>query len=106
MYYFYIWHNHVGRTCFGVTGNPFTRLKKYEGHAGVEVSFDVLFEGPESHVRDLEVNVKAEFWDHLFQSGKSEKYEWINNTVSTEQVINWVQWEIDNNYPTLKICKS
>ena len=97
MRYLYIWTNHLGRTCYGITSNPDTRKRKYEGHNGFEVNWLKLYAGPSNHIADLEDRIKGEFWDHLFQT-TTGKYEWIRETVSTEQVIQWLEWEIENTY--------
>ena len=100
MRYLYIWTNHLGRTCYGITSNPDTRKRKYEGHNGFEVNWLKLYAGPSNHIEDLEDRIKGEFWDHLFQT-TTGKYEWIRETVSTEQVIQWLEWEIENTYDGL-----
>jgi hypothetical protein len=33
----------------------------------------------------------------LFHTGIG-KYEWINETVEKEQVVGWINWEIENTY--------
>ena len=100
MRYLYIWSNHVGKTCFGITSNLENRKRKYEGHCGIEITFDKVYAGPANHIEDLEDNIKREFYDHLFATG-SGKYEWINQEVSTEQVLGWINWEIENTYNNL-----
>jgi hypothetical protein len=97
MRYLYIWSNHVGRTCFGITSNPENRKRKYEGHNGFEVNWLRLYSGPANHIEDLEDRIKGEFWDHMFATGTG-KYEWIQETVSTEQILNWLDWECENTY--------
>jgi len=89
MRYLYIWSNHLGRTCFGITSNPETRKRKYEGHTGFEVTWTRLYEGPANHIEDL-----------VFQTNTG-KYEWIRETVSTEQILNWLDWECENTYNNL-----
>ena len=97
MRYLYIWHNHIGRTCFGITSNVENRRRKYEGHCGHAVRFDCVYQGPANHIEDLEDRIKDEFWNFLFRTGTG-KYEWINEQVSQQQVDNWLQWEIENTY--------
>lgn len=95
--YFYLWKNHVANTCFGITSNPENRLRKYEGHCGVPVKFDYLFEGPSNLIEDLEDRLKDTFWDHLFN-----KYEWVRgDAYSFDEVVAWVEWEIENTYDNL-----
>lgn len=100
MYYFYLWSNHLGRTCFGITGHPENRRRKYEGHCGHEVIFDKLYEGPQTLIEDLEDRIKGEFYEHLFSTGIG-RYEWILEDVPYEQVHGWVEWEIVNSYSTI-----
>jgi hypothetical protein len=100
MRYLYIWSNHVGKTCFGITSNLETRKRKYEGHCGFEITFTKVYQGPANHIEDLEDNIKREFYQHLFSTGIG-KYEWINQDVTTEQVLSWIDWEIENTYNNL-----
>lgn len=97
MRYLYIWKNYIGKTCFGITSNVENRKRKYEGHCGHEVHFDRLYEGPANHIEDLENRIKDEFWNHMFATGTG-KYEWINEEIETEQILNWIDWEIENTY--------
>lgn len=97
MKYLYIWNNHFGKTCFGITSDSERRRRKYEGHCGFEVTWTELYQGPTNHIEDLETRIKTEFWDHLFFTS-SGKYEWINETIPVEQVLNWIDWEIENTY--------
>jgi len=99
MYYFYLWTNHLGSTCFGITGNPEGRRRKYEGHCGHVVKFERLYEGRQTLIEDLEDSIKSEFYEHLLDTGAG-KYEWILN-VPSEQVLGWVEWEINNSYANL-----
>ena len=96
MRYFYLWTNHLGRTCFGITSNPEGRRRKYEGHCGHEVKFERLYEGPRTLIEDLEDRIKGEFYDYLLDTGAG-KYEWILELPS-EQVFGWVDWEVNNSY--------
>ncbi len=105
MYYFYTWQNHKGRTCFGVTGNLNGRRKKYIGHHGDDVQFTLTLSGPESHIRDLEANIKAEFWEYLFNTENTENVEWINADITHDQVLSWILWEVDNKYSQIKKIK-
>jgi hypothetical protein len=100
MRYLYIWANHLGKTCFGITSSPDNRKRKYEGHNGFEVNWLKLYSGPDNHIEDLEDRIKSEFWNHLFETGNG-KYEWIQETVSTEHIVSWIEWEIENTYSNL-----
>lgn len=73
------------------------RRRKYEGHCGHEVRFDHLYCGPANHIEDLEDRIKSEFHDYLFAT-TSGKYEWINEEIKTSQIIDWLNWEIENTY--------
>ena len=95
--YFYIWRNHIGRTCFGIANNAEQRKRKYEGHNGFEVNWLRLYKGPAAHIEDLEYNVKLEFTEHLFCTFGG-KYEWVNQDIATDQVIGWIEYEIANKY--------
>jgi len=100
MRYLYIWSNHIGKTCYGITSNVENRKRKYEGHCGHEVNFDHVYTGPANHIEDLEDRIKSEFWDHLFGTGTG-RYEWINENVATDQILQWIAWEIENTYENL-----
>jgi|TARA_R110002167_G_scaffold2303_11_gene11908 hypothetical protein len=97
MRHLYIWSNVAGKTCFGITSNLDNRRRKYEGHNGFAIEFTDVFSGPANHIEDLETQIKNEFDEHLFHTGIG-KYEWINETIATEQVVGWIQWEIENTY--------
>jgi len=64
------------------------------------VTWTRLYEGPANHIEDLEDRIKREFWNQLFQTNTG-KYEWIRETVSTEQILNWLDWECENTYNNL-----
>lgn len=104
--YFYLWQNQivlenndiVTRTCFGVTGNPYGpngRLNSYEGHNGKIIKFKDLWIGPKRPIKDLEDHIKAEFRDYLVVGHNGFRYEWINEEISYEQILSWVNWEVD-----------
>lgn len=95
--YLYIWHNHVGKTCFGITSNTENRKRNYEGHCGFEIHFDRVYAGPANHIEDLEDRIKGEFVDYLFSTGTG-KYEWINEDIPTANIIGWIDWEAENTY--------
>ena len=95
--FFYLWKNHMGRTCFGITSNPDSRRRKYEGHCGYAVSFTALWSGPNTLIEDLEDQFKSEFWEHLLETD-SGKYEWVLETIDYNTVVSWIQWEIENSY--------
>ena len=97
MRFLYLWNNVAGKTCFGITSNVDNRRRKYEGHNGFAVEFTHVYEGPANHIEDLENKIKGEFYEHMFHTGIG-KYEWINETVDKEQVVGWINWEIENPY--------
>lgn len=95
--FFYLWKNHLGRTCFGITSNPDSRRRKYEGHCGYAVCFDALWCGPDSLIEDLEDQFKTEFWEYLLDTD-SGKYEWVLETIAFQNIVGWINWEIENTY--------
>ena len=106
-HYFYLWrHRYVNddtnevviRTCLGITSNPTSRVQGYEGHVGHTVKFTALWAGPERLIRDLEDKIKREFYDYLFVGTGNFRYEWIDENIQHEDVVNWVQWEVANSY--------
>lgn len=96
-YYFYVWQNAVYRTCFGITGNLDNRRRKYEGHNGVTVEFQHVWQGPETLIKDLENKVKAEYHEYLWGTNAG-KYEWIDQDIPLSEFLNWVGWEMDETY--------
>jgi len=106
--YFYLWQHRivlpddkiVSRTCFGITGNPDNRRNGYEGHVGNTVEFAHLWTGPYRPIKDLEDHIKEAFNDFLFVGHRNFKYEWINEDVTFEQILGWVEWET-NNHPSI-----
>jgi hypothetical protein len=104
--YFYVWqHRFVDsndavqtRTCFGLTSNPLSRCQSYEGHVGHDVKFLALWSGPERLIRELESRLKRDFHEHLFVGAGGYRYEWVTESVPTEHVLAWVQWEIEHTF--------
>jgi hypothetical protein len=103
--YFYLWQNRiildddqiVSRTCFGVTGNPFSpngRLNGYEGHNGKPIQFKDMWVGPKRPIKDLEDHIKAEFYDYAVIGHLGFRYEWINEEIDYDQIKSWVDWEV------------
>lgn len=106
-YYFYLWRHTfldevtnklLTRTCIGITSNPARRIQGYEGHVGHIVKFAKLWKGPERLIRDLETRIKDDFHDHLFVGTGSYRYEWINENIPFDSIVNWVKWETENTY--------
>ena len=106
-HYFYLWsHSYIDhvtdqpvtRTCFGITSNPTSRIQGYEGHVGHTVQFSSLWSGPERLIRDLEDKIKREFYDYLFVGTGKFRYEWIDENIEHQAVVNWVTWEVENRY--------
>jgi len=101
--YFYLWSHKfwdpeqdslVTRTCFGITQDYDNRQNGYEGHVGHRVSFSHIWAGPSRLIRELETKVKQEFREYLFTGYRNYVYEWITEAIETEQVANWVDWEV------------
>jgi hypothetical protein len=102
--YFYLWRhrillpddNIVTRTCFGITGHPERRLNKYEGHNGHRVQFDHVWVGLYRPILDLERRCKEAFHEHQLVGFNNYRYEWIDESVPFEQVLDWVRWEVED----------
>lgn len=101
--YFYLWQHRyvddftdriIARTCFGITGNTDNRRNGYEGHVGHPIQFVRVWAGPERLIRDLEDRVKSDFQDYLVVGHRNFRYEWINEEISLDSVIKYVEWEI------------
>jgi hypothetical protein len=111
-YHFYIWtHRYldesdqiVTRTCFGITGNLDNRQQGYEGHVGHPVRFLHVWQGPERLIRELESRLKSDFHDHLFVGHRNYRYEWLLESVDTDTVVRWIEWEVENTFHG--ICKT
>ena len=105
-YYFYLWRNRVvlddntivTRTCLGITSNPDNRTNGYEGHCGHVVKFAKLYAGPKRLIQELEIKIKRDFHDYLFVGTRGFRYEWITEDVEFENVVQWVEWETQNNF--------
>lgn len=106
-YYFYLWRHSfvddatgkiVTRTCLGITRNALRRIQGYEGHVGHTVKFAKLWKGPERLIKDLENKIKNDFHDHLFVGTANSRYEWINEDIPFDSIVNWVNWETTNTY--------
>lgn len=103
-YDFYLWrHRYVNehntivvRTCFGITGNRDNRRNGYEGHVGHSVVFERVWSGPERLIRELETKVKQDFADYLFSGHRGFVYEWITEEIDFENIVNYVEWEVNN----------
>ena len=106
-YYFYLWrHTYLEegatelttRTCIGITSNPWNRIHGYEGHVGHVVKFAKLWKGPERLIRELETKIKSDFYDYMFVGTDKFRYEWINENIPFDSIVNWVKWETENTY--------
>jgi len=105
-YYFYLWRHRfvddddqiVCRTCLGITSNPNNRTQGYEGHCGHVVKFAKLWAGPERLIRELEIKIKSDFHDYLFVGTRGFRYEWITEDVEFENIVKWVEWEVENTF--------
>lgn len=107
VYYFYLWSHRfvldstdkiVARTCFGITTNPVQRVLGYEGHVGHTVTMHRMWQGPERLIRELESRIKSDFFEHLVVGTNSARYEWIDETVTLQQIVQWTEWEVANRF--------
>lgn len=105
-HYFYLWrHRFVGdddqivcRTCLGITSSPDRRTQGYEGHTGHVVKFARLWAGPKRLIQELEIKIKNDFHDYLFVGTGGFRYEWITEDVDFEKIVQWTEWEVENNF--------
>lgn len=113
-YYFYLWQHRfvddatdqvIARTCFGITGNPEHRVQGYEGHVGHVVKFTRLWSGPERLIRELETRVKSDFAQQIVVGTRGFRYEWIDQTVTFDTVVKWVEWEVENTFGNIAEVK-
>jgi hypothetical protein len=102
--YFYLWQHRmvlpddriVTRTCFGITGNLDNRRNNYEGHVGHEIEFSHVWAGLDRPIRELEIKIKSAFADYLVKGFRDFTYEWINEEVAYEQILGWVEYEVED----------
>ena len=101
---FYLWKHRivlpddtiVTRTCFGITTNLDNRQNGYEGHVGHAIKFECVWTGPERVIRSLEHKIKEVFDDQRVVGHRNFKYEWIDETIPFDQIVNWVEWELQD----------
>ena len=99
--FFYLWINHLDRTCYGKTSDPNARKMKYEGHYGDVVEWTFLAKG--SDVPQLEDALKS----LVFKAGKGfHNYEWIMEDVSYESIEKNIQDLINDNAFEVEIIQS
>ena len=98
-HYLYLWRHKfvdpdtdkvIERTCFGITGNPNVRIKKYEGSVGHRVYFTALWEGPKRLIQDIEDQIKSYSVNDRVVGHQGSKYEWMNESVSYEELYDWI----------------
>ena len=104
VHYFYLWRHRfvddvtdqiVVRTCFGITGNIDDRQNGYEGHVGHTIRFARVWSCAEPRlIRELESRVKADFNQYLVRGHRNYRYEWINESVLFDDIVKYVEWEI------------
>jgi hypothetical protein len=103
-YYFYLWQHRFcdpdtdslkTRICFGITGNLDNRQNGYEGHVGHAVRWQSVWSGPERLIRELESKVKIDFRDFLWAGHRNYKYEWLDESISLDQITGWAEFELD-----------
>ena len=103
--YLYLWQHRfwdpdqdclLTRVCFGITSSPDGRIQDYEGHVGHSVRFAGLWQGPDRVIRELEKKIKIDFDEYLFVGHLNAQYEWLDERISLDQIVSWVQWEIQD----------
>jgi hypothetical protein len=106
-YYFYLWQHTfwdhssqsiVTRTCLGITKNLDDRQNGYEGHVGHTIEFAHVWGGPERPIRALEDQIKTDFDEYLVTGHRGFKYEWINQEIELENILKYLDWEVENKY--------
>ena len=105
-HYFYLWRHRivtdddqiVCRTCLGITSNPDTRTQGYEGHVGHVVKFARLWTGPKRLIHELEIKIKSDFHDYLFVGTRGFRYEWITEEIEFDNIVKWVEYEVENTF--------
>ncbi len=114
VYYFYLWCHRfvddasdkiIARTCFGITSNPASRTQGYEGHVGHVVKFARLWTGSERLIRELETRIKSDFYQQIVVGTGGFRYEWIDETVDFEHIVQWVEWEVANTFVGIQEVK-
>ena len=107
VYYFYLWRHRfvddatdqiVARTCFGITSNPDNRIHGYEGHVGHVVKFVKLWAGPERLIRELETRIKSDFFQYNVVGTGGFRYEWITEEIEFDNIVKWVEYEVENTF--------
>lgn len=99
---FYLWKHKIVlpnddiivRTCFGITGSIDDRQNGYEGHVGHNIEFANIWNGPYRPIKDLEDHIKRAFYDFIVIGHRKYRYEWINEDIEYDQILNWVHWEL------------
>ena len=108
---FYLWKHRivlpddtiVTRTCFGITGNLDDRKNGYEGHIGQTMQFHSVWEGPNRVIRSIEHKIKATFDAHRVVGHRNFKYEWIDESIAFDQILGWVEWELQDHPSVTKV---
>lgn len=88
-YFFYLWrHPYTGMTCYGKSGNPDVRKRKYEGHNGFEVNWSYLVSAEKEVISQVENELKTiiQRLNVGFQS-----YEWISKDVDYDTIVQQVE---------------
>ena len=92
----------IERVCFGITSNYLKRTTQYEGANGHTVRFCNLWKGPARPIKTLESRIKTVFGDHMVIGYNNSKYEWLSEDITLDQIKNWVNWEIEQEFPAIK----
>jgi hypothetical protein len=110
--YLYLWQHRfwdpdqdqlICRVCFGITSDPDNRRNGYEGHVGHPVIFQHLWKGPDRLIRELEAKIKTDFQEHLWSGHRGFEYEWLTEEITMEQILGWVDYEVQDLDTVVKV---
>lgn len=114
-YYFYIWEHRFWdpdtdslktRICFGISGNLDGRRNQYEGSVGHTVKWHSIWSGPERLIRELENQIKLDFRDFLWTGYRNFRYEWLDDAITLEQIIGYIDFEVEGISTVKKLCSN
>ena len=46
----------------------------------------------------IENRIKVDFFQHTVVGTGGFRYEWINEEVKFDDIVNWVNWEVENTF--------
>ena len=61
---------------------------------GHSVRFERMWSGPDRLIRELEDKIKRDFHDYLVTGHRGFRYEWINEEIEFDQIVQYLEWEI------------